>query len=283
MKKNNQDDKKDFYDFSNDDICWTTTPFSKAALEQMPYIEMFGYQQNWSAAIISVRTWFDRFMSLKSGGNPYKNMYMGTPSTKYKLPFFNEYHHSTSQNWQENQGPLGAQVKELTDIGETVGKAIFPAAGILFPKSYAGANASSFSFSFNLINTNAGSGADNSIPAIVKKNKQFLEQFIKDNLHNQNGAMAVIPPLIYEIYVPGVRWSPAAVVQSFNINNKGTLNRNKGQIIPGLPENYIFPDAWEVTINITELINETRNIYEDAISGNASIDGGVIKTRAFKG
>lgn len=273
----------DFTDTGDKGICWTTTPYSKTALDQMPFIELFGYQQTWSATINSINTWLARFKNEKEGGNPYQDMYMGTPATNYKLPYFNEFHHNTSQNWQENQGPLGEDVKHLTDLAETVGKAILPAAGILYPKSYAGAGPTSYAFSFNLINTNAGSGASGSISENMNKNQRFLHQFIKDNLHDQNGALSIVPPLIYEVYIPGIRWSPAAVVTGFTVNNKGTLNRNAGQsIIPGLRENYIYPDAWEVTISVTELINESRKIWEDAYSNSASIDGGIIKTRAIK-
>jgi hypothetical protein len=271
----------DFTDLGDKGICWTNTPYSKSALEQIPYIEMFGYQQDWSAAITSIQTWLTRFKIYGEGGNPYEALYMGKEATKYKLPYLNEFHHNTSQNWQENQGPLGAGVKQLTDLAETVGKAVLPAAGILYPKSYAGAGPTSFSFTFNLINTNASNG---SIESNVTKNQKFLHQFVRDNLHDQNGVMSIIPPLIYEVYIPGVRWSPAAVVSGFTVNNKGSLNVNKGQmIIPGIgmKENYIFPDAWEVTISITELINESRRIWDDAIKDNASIGGGDIKTRAI--
>ena len=35
----------------------------------------------------------------------------------------------------------------------------------------------------------------------------------------------------------------------------------------GLERFYMFPDAWEVTIGVRELINESRRIYTDAIQG----------------
>lgn len=245
------------FDFTKGDICWTTTPYSKTALNEMPYIWMNGYQQDWSDLITSVNYWMTRVVERD---NPYLGLYHGTQRSTYKLPYFNEYHHGISQSWQENQGPAGDAVKTLTGIAETVGRAIFPAAGILFPKSYAGNIAASYTFSFTLINTNDGMGGE--IKDNIKKNKKFLDAFIKDNLHDQNGAVAVDPPLIYEVLIPGIRWSPAAVVSGLTVNNKGTMIR--GNSI-GLGDAGIYPDAWEVQVTIQELINESRMIHEDAV------------------
>ncbi len=269
-----------FTDFTAGDICWTTTPYTPDTIKQVPYIEMFGYQQDWSTMIASINAWFTRFKNISQGGNPYENLYMGKEVHAYKLPYLQEYHHNTSQAWQENNGPVGEYAKQLTDYAETVAKAVLPAAGILYPKSYAGSTPASYTVSFNLINTYAGKGKE--IKDNVSKNKKFVEQFISDNLHDQNGALSIVPPLIYEIYIPGVRWSPAAVVSGLTVNNKGTMNVNVGNIIPGLPENYIYPDAWEVTISITELINESRKIWNDAKGNYSSAGDGSIQTRAIK-
>lgn len=269
------------YDFTRKgDICWTTTPYSEKALSEMPCVEMIGYQQQWSTTLISINTWFTRFKNIGNGGNPYKNLYMGIPqpSSTYRLPFFNEYHHNTSQSWQENNGPVGEWTKKLTDLAETAAKMVLPAAGILYPKSYAGAGPTTYSFTFNLINTNAGNGTPADISHNISRNKQFIEQFIRDNLHDQNGMLSIIPPLIYEVFIPGVRWSPAAVVSNFVVSNKGSLNRNTNGIIHGAKPNYIYPDAWEITIGITELINESRKIWDDARAGT-TIDG--VQTRVF--
>ena len=87
------------------DICWTNTPYTPEALQELPSIEMTGYQQEWSAAITSIDTWIAR-VSEGSDGNPYKDLYAGALATRYVLPFFAEYHHNTTQSWQENNGPV---------------------------------------------------------------------------------------------------------------------------------------------------------------------------------
>jgi hypothetical protein len=137
----------------------------------------------------------------------------------------------------------------------------------------------SYSFTFNLINTNASVGDGKSIATNVKNNRLFLESFISDNLHGQNGVLSIVPPLIYEIYIPGVRWSPAAYVSSLSVKNKGSLNEKSRGIIPGEPIHYIFPDAWEIAVRITELIKESKTLYGDAITGVGYQK--TISTRSF--
>lgn len=261
------------FNFATNDFIWTTTPYDQAALNEMPFIQLNGWEQTWSDAINAINFWMEKTDEANEG-NPYAGLYNGTLKSLYKFPYFNEYHHAISQSWQENQGPAGALAKKITDLVETVGKAVLPAAGILYPKSYAGAQAASYAVNFSLINTCDGNGGQ--IKNNIMKNKAFLEQFIKDNLHDQNGALSIVPPLIYEVLIPGVRWSPAAVIQGLNVTNKGSLN--SGASI-GLGGAYIYPDAWEISFTVQELINESKKIYNDAL-GADGIDYG-ITTRTF--
>jgi hypothetical protein len=273
------------YDFRKQgagSICWTNTPYTPEALREIPYIEMVGYQQDASAAMTSIERWYGRALDTLNGkgpilDNPYLGLYSGKKTNTYVLPFLNEYHHNITQNWAPNDGPLGDTVKGLYDMIEAAGKAFLPAAGIIYPKSYGGSVPANYTFTFNLINTNTGGGQDTRIH--ILHNEAFLRQFIEDNLHNMNGSLSVTPPLIYEILIPGVRWSPAAVVSGLTVNNKGTMNLNIGHRYSSIAENYIFPDAWEVTVSITELINESKDIYID--SSPKSGPSNKINTKVF--
>ncbi len=248
--------------FADGDICWTTTPYTKKALRTMPYVWMHGYRQTWSDTISSINYWYQRFKE-ENGGNPYKGLYLGKEVSTYRLPYFSEYHHAITQKWQENTGPAGQFAADLAKYAENVARLGLPAAGIIYPRSYSGNMAAKYSFTFYLINTCDSNG--NEIAANVNKNRKFIESFITDNLHAQNNAISVEPPLIYEVYIPGIRWSPAAVVSDLQINNKGTMNLGSAVgLDPGI---YTFPDAWEVNITIEELINESKAIWADAIKG----------------
>lgn len=265
----------DFMSKGNDGICWSATPYSSDALTEMPSIEMYGYTQTFSGVAAGISNWLEKF---KEGKGSYKGLYLGDPTRNYRLPYFNEYHHAVQQSWGAGQGPIGEKMQQAYNFMETAAKVVLPQAGILTPQSYEGSTPATFSFSFFLINTVHGSGDD--VVSNVIKNKKFLEQFIHDNLHAMNGYLAITPPLIYEVFIPGVRWSPAATVSSLTVNNKGTLNQNHGNILPGMPKNYIYPDAWEVTVGITELIAESQQIYDEV--GKAGSGGyGSIGVKVF--
>jgi hypothetical protein len=225
---------------------------------------MIGYQQTHSAAMENIKAWIARALPVGENvsSNPYKDLYTGDYKMSMRLPYFNEYHHNISQNWEENQGVLGPVVEAATKLATNVAKLITPAAGILYPKNYAGTQESSYSFTFYLINTYGGADPATEIKKNLDKNKEFIENLIAASLHAQVNSIVVMPPYIWEVYIPGVRWSPAAVINNLVVNNKGTMN--SGRILDGMAKNYIFPDAWEVTIGISELINESRSIYEDA-------------------
>jgi hypothetical protein len=259
------------WDFQTNDVIWSTTPYDPSALAELPYVDMIGYQQTHSAALENIKAWIARAelgMGADAENNPYKDLYTGDYKMSMRLPYFNEYHHNISQNWEENQGVLGPVVEAATKLATNVAKLITPAAGILYPKNYAGVQDSSYSFTFYLINTYGGADPALEIKKNVEKNKEFIENLIAASLHAQVNSIVVMPPYIWEVYIPGVRWSPAAVINNLVVNNKGTMN--SGRIVDGMAKNYIFPDAWEVTIGISELINESRSIYEDAITNGAA-------------
>jgi len=246
-------------DYRNKDIIWTASDYDiEIAGKEFPYIELIEYSQDASQIKQQVNFWTRRLADAANGiaGNPYAGLYMGdTTGNEYILPFFTETNHQIGQNWQENQAPLGDTAKRMTNAAEAVGKALFPAAGIIYPKSYAGANEYVYDITFYLINTISDVG--------IKKNKDFLETFIAQNLHVQENSLAITPPCLYTAFIPGIRWSPVCVVSNLSISNKGTLNRNE---ITG----HIVPDAWEVRIQIRELINESRSIYQAGLAGTNS-------------
>lgn len=271
----------DVYDFRNGDICWTNTPYSPDALMEIPAIELYGWKQRWGGVVTGITSWYHRIANtINGGGNPYEGLYIGDKATDYILPFLSETHHSISQGWNEDNKNLGATAQEAIELAQSAAKMVLPAVGILYPKSYVGPQPMQYSFTFHLINTNADTGSGYDIITTVNKNKMFLEKFIEDNLHDLNGSFSITPPLIYEVKIPGIRWSPAATITGLTVNNKGTLNKNVDGIIPGETSEYIYPDAWEVTVTITELINESKSMWRDAIRGSSGTTG--ITTRLFK-
>jgi len=257
------------FDYRKKDIIWTASDYDVGqANKEFPYIELVEWEPTFSGTLEAITYWLQR--AFGEPGEVYKGLYVGKPTKNtYVLPFFMDTHHQIGQNWEENQAPLGQWVKDQGSKAMGGVRTIYPAVGILYPKTYKGMSEYRYDVSFHLINTTGGSEEE----AIqnIKKNRAFLEQFIKMNLHVQHTPLTVTPPCIYEALIPGVRWSPACVVANLSVSNKGTLNR-----MPGIGGGtYIVPDAWEVQIQFRELLNESRSIYSEAIRDGVGNVGGM--------
>ena len=238
-------------------IRWTASDFDNAAGGEFPFAQLIEYEQQFSHVLSNINYWERKVTG--DYKDAYKGLYLGRETgNEYFLPYFTSEHHNIGQNWQEQQAPFGAAVQELANKVEMVTRTVYPAAGIIYPKTWTGANPQVFNIQFDLLNTIDEAG--------VKQNREFLETFIKQNLHVQHNVLTISPPCLYEVYIPGIRWSPVAVVSNLTVTNKGTLNRIP-EVMGG---NYIVPDAWEVNIQMQELLIESRNLYEQAIAGEGS-------------
>jgi len=247
---------KPILDFRNKDIVCFGTDFARGKLNEFPYIELVEYELK-TSNVVGLTNYFFEHIGKKDAKDLYKGLYVGRPTGYvYILPYLTDEHHTMQQNWQSING-TGVSVVDFA-VNTVVGiqKVVTPAAGIIFPKTYSGAAEQSVNITFDLVNT-----TETDINATVR-NKGFLERLINSSLHNVKDAVAaVIPPCMYEVYIPGVKWIPVAVVQGLRIENKGTMNNW---------DSYIIPDAWGVTIQLRELINESRNLYDEAIKGYSS-------------
>lgn len=249
----------DFFTKGDSTPRWTASDYTAEALNNMPYVQMIEYYQEYGQILNGINNWAAK---VEAGfRDAYKGLYLGKATgNSYKIPFFENYHHGTSQNWQENQGGIGGKLAELGNMVENVGKAFLPSAGIVYPKSWAGTSENSFPIAFDLINTVN--------PEIdIPKNFKFLKTIVGQSLHTQEDVLTITPPCIYEVLIPGIRWAPAAVISNLNIINKGTMTRTT--------QWGIVPDAWGVTITIRELINESYNLFNAAVPGEGTPAAGV--------
>lgn len=244
---------------------WTASEYSGEALEQVPYVELWEYEQTASATLEGINNWMQVAKNPTSGDQAYKGLYIGKATgNTYVLPFLTQYNHQIGQNWQENQGSMGNFVLQGRNYVENVAKALYPSAGILFPKSWSGVNETSYPIEFNLINTvKAGDWVNN---------LAFLKAITRANLHHQDNALVITPPCIYEALIPGVRWSPAAVISQLTIENMGSLNMMSDGGV-----SVVVPDAWRVIIYIRELINESQNLYDSVWSGTGYVKSIQVK------
>ena len=89
----------------------------------------------------------------------------------------------------------------------------------------------------------------------TKKNLIFKRRLQMSTLHDQRTALLASPPAIFQVRIPGVRYSPAAVIAQLSIINVGQIN-----MIPVDGVTMAIPDAWGFNIRIAELIPESRQL-----------------------
>lgn len=244
---------------------WTASNFNATALSKMPYVHMVEYAVDAGALEAGIRNWASKVAG--GGQDAYRGLYAGKPTGgEYRFPYFADYHHVVGQNWQENTGLIGAAAKDIRNLTEQVAKAFLPSAGIVRPKSWEGQQEASYTFGFDLINTVTPT-------TDIKSNLNFLKQFITQNLYTQQNIMGQIPPCIYEVLIPGIRWSPAAIIGNIYVTNKGILSIIDDQDTTGVAGPMAIPDAWGVQIEVRELFNESSQIYEEVFLGSPTASG----------
>ncbi len=100
----------------------------------------------------------------------------------------------------------------------------------------------------------------------LRKNWDFLFKLTYQNLPNRKSINVIDPPCVYEVEVPGYKRFPIAVIESFKVSNEGTtrlVNLDTGEITENANGNNIkiIPEAYKVTLKITSLLTNTRNLY----------------------
>jgi hypothetical protein len=206
----------------------------------------------------------------------------------YVLPYFskNQFELTTPQ-WQQVDGigeaiqggmtglggtldklklPGGDLLKGAAAVTEAVGaaaelglKALYPVVGIVDrPRIFTNHAERSVTVSFPLYNTvTAGEWA---------KNRNFYYTFASQNLFAKRNFITGLPPVFYRVFVPGQYFSFASCVTQINIENLGNITKeNYG----GGTSEYIIPDAYQVTITLTEMLMPSLNQYQALQNGDA--------------
>jgi hypothetical protein len=275
---------------------WTLTD-SIYALNEVPYVYLTEYRylqnqisaQNTStlspvqAAAASVGT---------NTNDPYKGLYDHTvPSGfTYTIPYFDDTMFDANSNWTSIDSGLpsiaaagkvvlgagGAVVGSrfggaiggttLEQIGEGIGSTIGGAADYLAtlparsqnpkvgiidsPKLWQNTTERSYTIQFPLLNT---ASEDD-----IQRNWELCYLLSYQNLFNKKTYFTAIPPVYYEVYIPGVHYSKASYVSHLKIQNKGNI-RNLTYDWSGTNQNYNIPDCFVVTMTLTDLLMPSQN------------------------
>jgi len=226
----------------------------------------------------------ERFNIESLGSNvlkPYEGLYI-TEDTKfvYSLPYF-----SNTQNMITNQfdsvdeaftgiNPTGLQ--NLTESMRTLAMGASVAVNLAAPGIYVekpkfyqfGDKSETVEFSFPLINTGWSTFED------LVRNWQLLFLLAYQNRPNRRSRDLIDPPVIYELTIPGVKYSPFAYIRSLEVQFKGSRRRMN---IPvpytggTTTVNTIIPDAYVVNVRMETLVGETQNFLYSMIADKQNV------------
>lgn len=195
----------------------------------------------------------------------YQFMYLREPTNrKYVFPYFNDDFYRQQNAFSDTVDPKGYLQGASAKISEYIEKAALafnpstltqPGTYVERPKFYGfNSDGKEFTIEFYLYNTIRENE--------YVRNMELLTKLITQNTPHRVDRIAVDPPCIYEVYIPGRGFYPYAFISSLDIQHVGTRRQLNEQIVP---------DAFKVTIVLKSLILETNNITAIGM-GTAGID-----------
>ena len=199
----------------------------------------------------------------------------------YRVPYFNKTNMElTTQAWQEITPAgeaLAAEASKLGKFAEGVAAGLnilnkmaniataaqYPVVGVLDrPKIFAAHSERTITISFPLFNTVNTQD--------WKANQRLITKLMSQNMLYKTSYVTGVPPVFYEVLIPGQYYCWASCVTNINIENLG----NKRVI-----DSSIVPDAYQVTITLTEMVMPSKNQFDARYNGtgkvNVSLQGAV--------
>lgn len=149
-----------------------------------------------------------------------------------------------------------------------------PAVGLMDPPYvWKSTNHRQYTFQFPLYNityTNSSKSTEEII-----KNWEFCYLLTYQNVVNKRNYFTAVPPVFYEVEIPGVHYSKASYISTLNIQNIGNIRRLRLSINDhsNVPVN--VPDGYLITITLVDLLTPSKNLlaavmntsYKDRIAG----------------
>lgn len=270
------------------DYTWTLTP--PAGRKEIPSIILTEFEVDET----TIHRQFDFYTTgardqLTSGGTgdiltPYDQLFPKDKPTDfiYTFPYYSEINFEVNTPQWTSVDTLESAKKAAVDVGSffhpVIGKAIekgvdwtaagvgaalalnYPKVGIMDrPKLWQSHDFRSYSIKFPLYNTyNSDPNSQEWI-----KNRELCELLVNQNLYNKLSFITGIPPVFYEVLIPGQHYTPAACVTNIAIYNRGNIRQlSNGGVICNVP------DVYEVNMTLTDLVIPSKNLFQ-AISNES--------------
>ena len=153
----------------------------------------------------------------------------------------------------------GMAVAELVgDVANTAMNMQYPSVGVVDrPRMFTAHNDRNINVSITLYNTANENDWSN--------NKDLIYLLMSQNLFNKRDFTTGIPPVFYEVYIPGQYYSYAACMTNLKVDHLG----NQRLLRNDLNDEFIVPDAYQIDFTLSELVKPSKNQYEALVTGEA--------------
>ena len=192
----------------------------------------------------------------------YIGIYITEPTGfKYSLPFFEGTPHDIRNSWGSSlqskflYSSMLEKGMEWVDRAAATLNIMTPGTYIEKPKyfQYPG-EGESLTVKLPLLNTLK---KNDKVP--YQQNYELLWILAYQNKPYRTSFSRILPPKLYNVSIPGVKYMPYAYISKMDVNFLGTrrqlpVNTPKGEVITSIPE------AYEVSITFTSLIADTGNL-----------------------
>lgn len=104
-------------------------------------------------------------------------------------------------------------------------------------------------------------------------NRDLCWLFINQNLYNKRDFITSVPPVFYELYVPGQHYSIASCVTNITVTNRGNMRRMKtfdGTENTAMESN--VPDVYDVQITLTDMVMPSKNLFQTLRDPRITVD-----------
>lgn len=150
-----------------------------------------------------------------------------------------------------------------------------PAVGLMDPpKVWKGADPRTYTFQFALYNIDMTNSKDSA--ELIAKNWEFCYLLTYQNLMNKRNFYTAIPPVFYEVEIPGVHYCKASYMSNLKIENIGNIRKLKLAINGTNNIDVNVPDAYLVSVTMTDLLTPSKNLLAATVSSSARA---AVKTR----
>lgn len=183
---------------------------------------------------------------------------------KYILPYFGSKAFSVTNSWasESQTSPLiakqfAAQVMEAVDIGAATLNILQPGTFIEKPKYFQyPTEGDSITITFPLLNTH--NPFNNALP--YQQNYELLWILAYQNKPYRTSFSRILPPKIYTLTIPGVKYMPYCYIENMSVEFQGT-RRNLNVTLPtGQSIVAPIPEAYMVSITFKGLLADIANM-----------------------